>query len=289
MENVIIVETRDIGCQSAPCAQEKKTKPRKQKTPLKTCVTTATKEDIGPLTVQNQNEDKKPLPTCVTTATKEDIGPVIVLSPNENNPEKENVSHAKEMDTGNPNALKRKAVKPKEKKPKKLKLTSVPLKKTIDASTVTNLDMACSNAGNPTIQESPSTTLPTPCSTSEAPCITPENNAIGTGVVKPPNTFADIKVARIKATKTEPILTPELAKAIIVPLGPRGFKNQFVLPAAPWKNDAWTVVVMILGDLQDWMVDDALQMMCGNMYWIPKSMRYSSWVYDQIMEIEEED
>ncbi|ESO88704.1 hypothetical protein LOTGIDRAFT_165492 [Lottia gigantea] len=164
--------------------------------------------------------------------------------------------------------------------PLKTTTTNVPQKKTTDASTATNSDMDCFIVDSPLKPESPSTISQTLCSTNEAPCITPEYKDIGTGVEKLPNISEDTKVPSIEPTD-------ELAKAIIVPLGPRGFRNLYLLPREPFNNDAWTIVVMLLGELQDWMQDDALQMMCGNMYWIPKSLRYCEWTHDQIMKMEE--
>lgn len=274
MENVIAVEKKDIGCQSAPCEQEKKQ--TKKKTKTETSVSTVMKEDIGQVTVNNQNE---------------------------NNPDKENVIAAKKKDTGKLNVPKRKPKTVKEENPKKLKLTKVPrlkitstnmplkitstnipLKKTTDVSTVTSSDMDCFIVDSPLKPESPSTNSQTLCSTNEVPCTMPENNDIGTGVEKLPNISEDTKAPSIEPAE----LTDDLAKAVIIPLGPRGFRNVYALPRAPWKSEAWTVVVMILGDLQDWKPDEAFQMLCGNMYWVPKCLRYCEWTYNQIMKMENE-
>ncbi|ESO88065.1 hypothetical protein LOTGIDRAFT_175919 [Lottia gigantea] len=83
--------------------------------------------------------------------------------------------------------------------------------------------MDCFIVASPLKPESPSTTSQTLYSTNEALCITPEYKDIGTGVEKLPNISEDTKVPSIEPTD-------ELATAIIVPLGPRGFRNLVLEP-----------------------------------------------------------
>ena len=84
----------------------------------------------------------------------------------------------------------------------------------------------------------------------------------------------------------EESLTNELAEAIIVPLGRRGFNPGLILPPGPWKTEEWTIVVFTLGELQDWIEGDTFQMMCGTVYWVPKCLRNTEWLYHQLMRME---
>ncbi|KAK6167684.1 hypothetical protein SNE40_021654 [Patella caerulea] len=77
-----------------------------------------------------------------------------------------------------------------------------------------------------------------------------------------------------------------LAHTLIIPGGYRGMTEQPPPPPLPWMDKEWAPLVLTLLDAQDWVDDDVLQQMIGSVYWVPRVLTRSPWLYAHMVRME---
>lgn len=305
MEPVTSVECKDIGLQ--PALNDNNSDQNKTVLVGTEPVTSVSKQTTGPLSVPKKRKNRPLLQKLLIKnqrqvnaenampAKKKATGALPVPA------EKEPLEKKKKKNVENESKLTQK------KKQKRAVLQPAPLngpQNIITAvSTASNLDMGSLNVTTPS-PTSNSELFGMSCSTNVAPITTPDNTDTGTGAEKPLNTIDDTntnvpqKVGVVTPTpgivikRREPYdiqqipATDSLAEAIVIPLGKRGMCTEPILPPLPFKADDWAIVVMVLGDLQEWKSNDTFQMLLGNVYWVPKAFINTEWLYSQILRLD---